>query len=307
MQKQDFSKLRANTGQALGVPVFTLYGADPAWPTPDLLHCESIPERARLHDWEIRPHRHAELGQVLYLDQGQAAIQVEGAITEVDGPVLQMIPAGCIHGFRFAPDVQGWILTLAAPLLARLAEQLGGLQAGLIQPGLYGLGADDHRHLRTLFDGLAEEYAHPAGGRDLMLQSLVGALAVWLARQASAGPAPATQPADRGAACLMRFGRLVELHFREHWTVERYAETLGVTSTHLNNLCRRLHGQTALAILHQRLLLEAKRNLIYTGLTVNQIADLLGFSEPSYFTRFFRRLTSTAPSAFRQGQRGAAE
>ncbi|MNF13714.1 Transcriptional activator NphR [compost metagenome] len=53
-------------------------------------------------------------------------------------------------------------------------------------------------------------------------------------------------------------------------------------------------------MLHQRLLLEANRNLIYTSLTVNQISELLGFSEPAYFTRFFKRLTGITPGAFRR-------
>ncbi|WP_153676373.1 helix-turn-helix domain-containing protein, partial [Pseudomonas aeruginosa] len=70
---------------------------------------------------------------------------------------------------------------------------------------------------------------------------------------------------------------------------------------HLNSVARRLSGQTALGIVHQRLLLEAKRDLVYTAMTVNEIADRLGFSEPAYFTRFFKRLSGVSPSAFRKG------
>ncbi|MBV6271199.1 AraC family transcriptional regulator, partial [Pseudomonas aeruginosa] len=58
------------------VPVFKLYGAPLEWPTPDLLHCESIPARSRLHDWEIKPHRHADLAQLLYVRKGWAQLQV---------------------------------------------------------------------------------------------------------------------------------------------------------------------------------------------------------------------------------------
>ncbi|WP_254874785.1 helix-turn-helix domain-containing protein [Pseudomonas aeruginosa] len=70
---------------------------------------------------------------------------------------------------------------------------------------------------------------------------------------------------------------------------------------HLNSVARRLSGQTALGIVHQRLLLEAKRDLVYTAMTVNEIADRLGFSEPAYFTRFFKRLSGVSPSVFRKG------
>lgn len=61
------------------VPVFKLYGAPLEWPTPDLLHCESIPARSRLHDWEIKPHRHADLAQLLYVRKGWAQLQVEAS------------------------------------------------------------------------------------------------------------------------------------------------------------------------------------------------------------------------------------
>ncbi|GAB3387028.1 hypothetical protein GCM10027514_28270 [Azotobacter armeniacus] len=53
-------------------------------------------------------------------------------------------------------------------------------------------------------------------------------------------------------------------------------------------------------MIHQRLLLEAKRNLIYTTMTVNELSDALGFNDPAYFSRFFRRLAGQSPKAFRQ-------
>ena len=66
------------------IPVFKLYGEQLQWPTPDLLHCESIPARSRLHDWEIEPHRHADLCQLLFLYEGQAEIEVEGQVRRLD-------------------------------------------------------------------------------------------------------------------------------------------------------------------------------------------------------------------------------
>ena len=53
-------------------------------------------------------------------------------------------------------------------------------------------------------------------------------------------------------------------------------------------------------MIHQRLLLEAKRNLVYTAMTIQQVSDSLGFSEPAYFSRFFKRYAGVSPRAFRQ-------
>lgn len=291
---------------AAGVPVFTLYGAELSWPTPDLLHCESIPERSRLHDWEIRPHRHGDLAQLLYLSRGSALVEIEGTQTLVERAAVQVIPPLTIHGFRFSTDVDGYIVTLAAPLLASLQAHLGKQQTMLSQPGLYPVEASDQRHVDTLFTAIADEYtsAATAPGRDLLLQSLVAALAVWLCRrQSSAPPGEHSKEGTRGERAseyMARFTLLLEAHFREHWPVDEYARRLDISTVHLNGICRRLHGNSALGVVHQRLLLEAHRNLIYTSLTVNQISELLGFSEPAYFTRFFKRLSGMTPSAFRR-------
>ena len=60
------------------VPVFKLYGEECGWPTPDLLHCESILQRSSLYQWHIRVHQHADMVQLLYLHQGRAEIEING-------------------------------------------------------------------------------------------------------------------------------------------------------------------------------------------------------------------------------------
>ena len=98
---------------------------------------------------------------------------------------------------------------------------------------------------------------------------------------------------------MQAFVHLLETHFREHLPIEHYASRLGISAAHLNALCRRLAGQSALQLINQRLLLEAKRCLVYTTMTVSQVSDSLGFSEPGYFSRFFKRGSGLSPKAFR--------
>ncbi len=82
------------------VPVFKLYGEECGWPTPDLLHCESILQRSSLYQWHIRVHQHAEMVQLLYLHQGRAEIEIEGARSVCRWAVLA---GACIRCFqRFA-------------------------------------------------------------------------------------------------------------------------------------------------------------------------------------------------------------
>lgn len=278
------------------VPVFRLYGETASWPTPDLLHIESIPERSRLHDWNIRPHRHADLVQLLYVSAGQAELDIDGRQHKIAGPAIQVVPALCVHGFRFSRDIQGYVVSLALPLIESLEQALGARVLPL--PWCQRLAADEQLWLDDSFDSLRREYASRETGRDIMLSALVQTLLVWLQRRRFAELGEELSQ-NRGQQHMGAFIQLLEQHYREHWPIERYASTLGVSAPHLNALCRRLCHQSALQVIHQRLLLEAKRILVYTTMTVGQVADSLGFSEPAYFSRFFKRYTGTSPRAFR--------
>lgn len=280
----------------VAVPVFKLYGETAAWPTPDLIHCESIPERSQLHGWEIRPHRHGDLVQLLYVQGGRAELEVEGHVHQVTTPSLQLIPAMSVHGFRFSQDIRGYVLSMALPLV----EQLSGTLDSQVTktPVCYAVG-DEVRHLDALFESIDLEYNHQAPARDLMLQSLISVLLVSVSRRWLALSSSQESLQDRGREHIAAFARLLESNFREHWAIERYAEEIGISAAHLNALCRRLAGQSALRMINQRLVLEAKRCLVYTVMTVNQVSDSLGFSEPAYFSRFFKREVGVSPKQFR--------
>jgi AraC family transcriptional activator of pobA len=281
-----------------GVPVFKLFGEHAGWPTPDLIHCESIPERSHLHDWEISLHRHVDLGQLLYVQAGHAVLDVEGEVREIGEPSIQVVPPMSVHGFRFSKDIAGYVMTLATPLIDWLQDSLADAPPSLRQAGCYPVGADKG-YVDMLCERIDREYATPAPGRDFVLHSLIGALASWVCRQQLQRRAELWRP-ERSQMHVAAFTRLVEQHYREHWPVGRYASELAITSAQLNNVSRRVLGQSALEHLHQRLLLETKRNLVYTTMTVAQISDLLGFSEVAYFSRFFRRLEGASPTQFRQ-------
>lgn len=110
-------------------------------------------------------------------------------------------------------------------------------------------------------------------------------------------PGGSQPPARR---MVKQFLELLEKHYKEDATVEFYAAKLHVTPQYLNIVCKKETGVTAGACIRQRLLLEAKRLLTLTGQDVKEISFELGFSDTSYFSRFFRRYTGQTPVAFRQ-------
>lgn len=282
------------------IPVFKLYGEQQDWLSPDLLHCETISLRSRIHDWEIRPHRHADLCQLLYVHKGRAQVEIEGQQHVLAQSAIQVIPPLCVHGFQFSSNVEGFVLTLAAPLVAQLQAQLGGSMSALQRAASYLAGQDRH-YLNSLFNAVQNEYVGAQPARDMLLQSLISVLLVWVTRQVIQRREARQEP-QRGREYLSLFNQQVEAQFREQPNVEQLAHQVGISVAHLNSICRQFSGQSALQIIHQRLLLEAKRHLIYTPMTISEVAENLGFADPAYFSRFFRRLSGMSPSVFRTGR-----
>ena len=279
------------------IPLFKLYGESLDWPTPDLLHCETISQRSREHQWKIKPHRHADLCQLLFVFKGQAELEIEGQLTRLDESGIQILPALSIHGFRFSEDVEGFILTLAAPLVVHLQAQLGHSINALAQAESYLAGAQAE-YLNSLFGALQAEYNGHQPAREMLMHALVSVILVWVSRQVIQRHSTHQRP-QRAREYLNGFIQLVEENYRQHVKVEELAHRLGISVSHLNGTCRELAGQPALQIMHERQLLEAKRLLTYTSMTIYEMSDVLGFSDPTNFTRLFRRRVGISPKAFR--------
>ena len=103
----------------------------------------------------------------------------------------------------------------------------------------------------------------------------------------------------RENATAVRLRLLIERDFRERHQPGHYARKLRITVGHLNHLARRHLGRTAGVLVRERLAVEAKRQLLHTDASVAEIGYSLGFKDPAYFARFFRRETGSAPSVFR--------
>lgn len=96
------------------------------------------------------------------------------------------------------------------------------------------------------------------------------------------------------------FSRLVEIHFREKHSVADYAELLNLAPKTLSQKLKKLNLENPNEIIKNRILLEAKRLLLFTQLSIKEVAYDLGYDDPAYFNRMFAQKTGTTPAAFKK-------
>jgi AraC family transcriptional regulator, transcriptional activator of pobA len=151
--------------------------------------------------------------------------------------------------------------------------------------------------LRVSFKALVRESRDAQPGSIAVCAAHLTLLLVHLWRAADLANSSASRGTASGTA--QRFRQLVELHFRENVRINDYARKLGVTRAHLHEACLRATTRTPLAIVHERLIEEAQLRLEQTELPVEQVGYSLGFRDPAYFNRFFKKRTGRTPAAFR--------
>jgi AraC family transcriptional regulator, transcriptional activator of pobA len=204
------------------------------------------------------------------------------------------VPPGAVHAFAFERGTQGWVATLADDLVEQLLPPAGEERRALAQGGAFAADAA----LAPLMAQIAAEFDGAAPSRSLLLQGLSAVLLGLAARAALRAAAPARD--SPGSALLRRFEAQVDRLLLEQRTVAEHARALAVSPTHLSRVLRAATGQPASRLIEARLMREARRQLAYTGLPVTTIAYTLGYADPAYFSRVFRRVEGLSPRAFRE-------
>ena len=297
----------------LHLPTYLLYGENGAQARPEVLHIESIASRSSLHSWEIRPHRHETLFQLLFVSRGQVHATLDGRATTLRAPALVTVPPLAPHGFAFSRDVEGDVVTLLESHLRRIVAGEPALLRHLLAPRCERLDAARAARVREAQAALRRAHSDPHEWRALAADAALASLLVTAARAlpsegrgadaSEAGDAASRRSQSRAAQHVAAFRDWIEQHFRAQPRMSACAEALGITPTQLNRVCQQVLGHSAQAVLHTRLLMEAQRDLLYTSMSIKQVALALGFSDAAYFTRFFEREAGVTPSAWRARER----
>ena len=272
------------------IPTYALYGE--AESTQDWLHWETIQSRAKVHGYRIAPHRHEQFFQVLHLTQGWAGVTLDGEKTEIVHQGIVVVPALTVHGYAFSDDVGGIVVTLREPDLAGWGIEVPRAMAF----------AGDARAVGEALDRLTAEADRPGPAHDVAMGGHLTLLLVELLRVGQEAERKAT-PSDRATLHARAFRYLVDRQFRDTRRLKDYAEALRISPTHLNRVSRQVLGASALEVIERRVMLEARRLLMFSSLSIKEVGAQLGYEDPAYFTRVMTRRLGVPPGSFRQAAR----
>lgn len=290
------------------VPNYRLYREKTGESGDFWLHSETLPLRSRLHNWEISLHRHPALLQVFLVTAGEGELLGEAGTRPFRAPAALYIAPGATHGFRFSRDADGLVLTVLAdrlPAVRAADPAIAAFLAGVRAAPLDAEAGPDGPLVADLARRIHEELHGNAPGRDILLDAMVTELLLRLGRLGARAAGPAGQEAgrERDRQRIGALGELIAAHCREHRPVGFYAERLGVSAAHLNRIARRETGASVQELAARHLLRAARRDLVFTPSPIQAIAYSLGFQDPAYFNRFFKRATGMTPGAFRRTER----
>jgi AraC family transcriptional activator of pobA len=279
------------------IPRFFLYGEPPREVGERFLHLESLDDRSRPANWNIRPHTHANLNHVFHLTDGRGEMRADGETLAFEAPCLLIVPAGVVHGFSWTSDSRGDVLTLSAAYLGEVAMREPDLATVFNRPAALARPAE--QLVEAAFARMRHELSWSAPGHRIAVEALLLAILVEVLRLKAYMVDDEPYRTGPQAAIVARFRALVEARYRTDLSVDDYASELKIHPKRLRAACLAIAGATPLRIIQDRRLLEAKRLLLYSNMTIAETAYYLGFEDPAYFTRFFTKACSASPRMFR--------
>ena len=288
------------------IPQYSLYGEAVQDVDERFLHVESIAERSALHDWKIRPHAHRDLHHLLLVQKGGGILRVEDEEHVFRFPALIALPRLCVHGFEFRPGTDGWIVSASGALMDRIERAYPALGPVQREVTVLRLTAASARATGNLFSALVTEFRSQLLARRVAAELLLVRIMVQTLRCKVEVKPDKARAGGADAELAIRYRSLVEATFAKPLRVSEYAKRLFVSHERLRQACLRMTGSTPLELLNARRLLEAKRCLLYTSMSIAVIAEYCGFEDPAYFSRFFTRATGKSPLRYRNARDSSA-
>lgn len=249
------------------------------------------------------PHRH-DFFEVLYLSKGTGFHVIDGNKYEIKPPCVFFMSPGQAHKIEFSSDIEGFIFIFTAEFY--LINQTN--QNRLIEfPFFFTIRQDNPPLLLSTLEGVLfleslfqKGIAELKRGEKFSVELLRSILDLILTSSSILYKTDENKlTKGKGHIVVKKFFQLVEEHYQQNLTVTEYADMLAITPNHLTQTVNQLTGKTSSQIIKSKQVLEIKRLLVHTNLSVTEIANRLNFPDQSYFTKFYKRETGISPLQYR--------
>jgi AraC family transcriptional activator of pobA len=159
------------------------------------------------------------------------------------------------------------------------------------------LKEQDIEFMEDIMSKIVAENKSPSEWQQRMLSAYVSLMMTYLSRLYTEQYKGSNTSADQ--LLLKKFHTRINESFQELHEVGDYASLLNISAGHLSEVVKNQSGKPAIKHIHERLVMEARRLLFHTNNPMKEIAFDLGFSDASYFNRFFKRETGDTPAGYR--------
>ena len=249
------------------------------------------------------PHRH-DFFEVLYLLKGSGYHVIDGNKYEIKPPCVFFMSPGQAHKLELSNDIEGFIFIFTSDFyLLNRSNQNSLIEFPFFytihqdNPPLLLENENDIRFLENLFRQSIAEISRPGDYFLEMLRSILDLILTTCAARYHVNENMLNK--GKGQILVKRFFHLVEENHQKNLSLSDYSGMIGVTPNHLTQIVKLLTGKTSSQIIKAKQLLEIKRLLVHTNLSVSEIANQLNFEDQSYFTKFFKRETGITPIQYR--------
>lgn len=268
------------------------------------MRAERIESSLQSRFWAFNRGADAGHRQIVYLSDGAGEAEVDGTRHVVAAPAVLWLGDGKPGRLRTAAGAtgfRGWVRD--GVVVAAIGDQEDSAGLGQLVERSFVLSLSGQQEqaaiLERCFAGALAELRQPQTGTTLVLSALLRIMLVAMLRVSGADEIAMPGTGEK-ASLLQRFRQLVEMNFRSHWAVARYAEALGISADRLHAICSSSLGKSPKALISERLAHEAATRLERSSLTIEQLGHALGFNDPAHFSSFFRKMTGLPPGGYRK-------
>lgn len=264
---------------------------------------QSIASALTNREWTLDADRNRNLTHVILLKAGRGHVVLPRGTLDFTAPALLWLPPRTAERLHVKAGGAGFLLAISDEIVVN-ATGSGGEAIALAAVADRLLVApieseSIRRDLDHSFTAIEREIARVEHGSSTVVAAHIVLVMVGLWR-ASGIEEIASQARGASSSILQRFRHLVELHFRDHWPISRYADMLAISTDRLHSMCVRELNRPPLKLVHERLVHEAMQLLERSMLTIDQISNHLKFKDPAHFNRFFKTNAGVPPGSFRR-------